>query len=834
MRQFMPAVALLLVSAAVAFAETPPAALETTNPALLEQALAGPLAGTDEIIFALRKPGKDGHWYANFSYYAEGPDRVTYEPGGRLLKLNVRTGEVTALLDDPLGGVRDPQVHYSGEKILFSYRKGDSAHFHLYEINADGSGLRQLTDGAYDDIEPTYLPGGGIMFVSSRCKRWVNCWLTQVAVLYRCDADGGNIRPVSSNNEHDNTPWPLPDGRILYQRWEYVDRSQVHYHHLWTMNPDGTGQMVYYGNMEPGILMIGAKPIPGAGNVLSIFSPGHGRREHAGRPTIIDPKAGPDALGSARTLHEDQDFRDPYPLSAESFLIARKGRIYLMDDHGDIQVIFELAANDLAAGFECHEPRPIQPRTPEPVLPDRTRPESATGRLILANIYDGRNMAAVAPGEIKRLLVLESLPKPINYTGGMEPLSYGGTFTLERVLGTAPVEPDGSAYVEVPALRSLILVALDENDLAVKRMQSFLTVQPGEMMSCVGCHEQRTRTTMPVSTLQAMKREPSRIEPITDVPDVFDFPRDIQPILDRLCVDCHGYSAGTTGGPRAGHVILTGDRGPLYSHSYFTLSALRLFSDGRNAPMSNYPPRAFGSAASRLLSLLDGSHYGAKATDRERKIVRLWIETGAPYPGTYAGLGSGMVGGYAENIIDRRDTEWQGIKAARRVLEERCAGCHHGPLALPDSPSDNMNMPPWEINYTDPRLRFSRHILYNLSRPDHSLQVLAPLAPEAGGLGICRTGEGRAIFSDTSDPGYRALLLGIEETKRYLDRIKRFDMPGFQPRPEYVRELRRYGILPPDFPDDGPINPYETDRAYWESLWWKPSAPADALAQREQ
>ena len=120
------------------------------------------------------------------------------------------------------------------------------------------------------------------------------------------------------------------------------------------------------------------------------------------------------------------------------------------------------------------------------------QPETSTGRLALANIYRGRNMAGVKPGEIKSLLVLESLPMPIHYTGGMEPISYGGTFTLERIVGTVPVEPDGSAYLELPALRSFFFVALDKNDLSVKRMQSFLTVQPGETSSCVGCHEQRT------------------------------------------------------------------------------------------------------------------------------------------------------------------------------------------------------------------------------------------------------------------------------------------------------------------------------------------------------
>ena len=84
-----------------------------------------------------------------------------------------------------------------------------------------------------------------------------------MGVLYRCDADGGNIRRLSHNAEHDNTPAVLPDGRILYTRWEYVDRSQVEFHHLWTMNPDGSNEMVHYGNMHPGIVMIGARPIPG-------------------------------------------------------------------------------------------------------------------------------------------------------------------------------------------------------------------------------------------------------------------------------------------------------------------------------------------------------------------------------------------------------------------------------------------------------------------------------------------------------------------------------------------------------------------------------------------
>ena len=131
------------------------------------------------------------------------------------------------------------------------------------------------------------------MFVSSRCMRWVNCWPAQVATLYRADSDGRNIRPISSNNEQDNAPCPLPDGRALYTQWEYVSRSEVHCHHLWAANPDGTNQTIYYGNQHPGIVVIGAELIPGKRKAVR-SSPGHGRREHAGALAIVDPRGGPD------------------------------------------------------------------------------------------------------------------------------------------------------------------------------------------------------------------------------------------------------------------------------------------------------------------------------------------------------------------------------------------------------------------------------------------------------------------------------------------------------------------------------------------------------------
>jgi hypothetical protein len=238
-------------------------------------------------------------------------------------------------------------------------------------------------------------------------------------------------------------------------------------------------------------------------------------------------------------LQRDGHFRDPWAFSEDCFLAASHTSLVLMDGKGRSEELLKLPAQDIAAKLECHEPRPLAPRPREPVIQSRAAPQANTGRFVLADVNHGRNMTGVKDGEIRKLLVLETLPMPVHFTGGMEPVSYGGTFTLERILGTVPVEPDGSACFDVPALRSVFFVALDENDMAVKRMQSFTSVQPGETMSCAGCHEHRPET------------------------------------------------------PRAA------------SHPVLALS--------------NCAPRTLGSSASKLLTMLDGTHHGVQATVPQKK-----------------------------------------------------------------------------------------------------------------------------------------------------------------------------------------------------------------------
>ena len=805
-----------LLAAAPANAKAPPKPI-------LAPMLAGPLKDVNEVVFAVRVPGTD-HWYANFGYYSEPgaeypPQRAPggtvnlrpiFKDGGQLAKIDLRTRAVTVLLDDPAGAVRDPVVDYDGQKVFFSYRPGGTPYYHLYRIQADGSGLAQLTDGPFNDIEPSCLPDGGLVFCSDRCKRFVNCWITPVAALHRCERDGSNLRPLSSNIEHDNTPWPLPDGRFLYMRWEYVDRNQNVFHHLWTANPDGTGQMVYFGNMHPGTAMLDAKPVPDTDLVVASFSPGHGQAEHAGYVTLVDPKLGPDRLASARRVSRgDAIYRDPYPVSRDCFLVAADTRLLAMDGKGRTETIHALSPTGKKVWL--HEPRPLVSRPREPVIPARVDLAEPTGTFFLSNVTVGRNMAGVERGEVTELLVLEQLPKPVNFSGGMWPISAGGTFTLARILGTVPVDPDGSAHFRAPALRSLFFVALDRNRRSVKRMHSFTTLQPGESFGCVGCHENRLTTPLAQHPRPAAMREADAITPLPDLPDVPDFPRDVQPVLDRHCVKCHNPDT------HAARLDLSNDHTPLFSRAYWSLTQRGLYTDGRNSMRTNFAPRTVGSGNSRLLDQLDGSHHDAKPTPQEQATLWAWIEAGAPYAGTYAALGSGL----------------SPVTFPEEVFAKRCASCHGEPAKRPIAGRTTFYRfggkgPALPLVGTIGQLRDIRaqigyyqfgqsptpQSLCNLTRPEKSPLLLAHLAKSAGGW---ETG-GKALFASPDDPDYQAILAAIAQAATKLDTEKRFDMPNFRPNDYYLYQLRRYGILQDGMPENG----YALDRAYWQSFHYQP------------
>ncbi|MHC4169727.1 MAG: HzsA-related protein, partial [Planctomycetota bacterium] len=467
-----------------------------------------------------------------------------------------------------------------------------------------------------------------------------------------------------------------------------------------------------------------------------------------------------------------------------------------------------------------HEPIPVMPRPRERVVAERGDENEATGRIVLADVYAGRNMDGISPGEIKELLVLEALPKPVNFSGGMDLTSWLGTFMLERVLGTVPVEADGSAYFEVPAGRPVLFVALDADGMSVKRMQSFTNVMPGETLGCVGCHEQRMQSPVASAggnTLLALKREPSRIKSFAGLPDVIDFRRHVQPILDEHCVKCHNFR------DREGRISLTDDLGFCWSMAYFTLLATNQVADGRNG-YGNQKPRTIGSSASELMRMIDGSHYDVTVTPGQWRTIWMWLESGAPYAGTYAAL---------RNAEDQKRDNLTWAVFATPGMNQRCRTCHRPegdapqlPLIMKEEERRKLvkerGMAPHERIVQKDDFRFSSHVLLNLSRPELSPLLLGPLPKEAGGWGTCPS-----AFTGKDDIAYKTLLAAIEKQKKRLREVPRFGTPEFKPNKQYVREMKRFGVLPADFDlSRDPIDVFETDQRYWEQFWYRPQSEA--------
>jgi hypothetical protein len=661
--------------------------------------------------------------------------------------------------------------------------------------------------------------------------------------MFRCNADGTGMQMLSSGAVTENTPSILPDGRILYTRWEYVNRDAVSFHHLWSMNPDGTGQQVYYGNETPGGVFIDAQPIPQTRNVVFIDSGYHGSLEHAGKVMVVSESGGPNSEEHLKCISPNGQlgFRDPYPVSPHAFLVAHNNTIQLLSDSGQTVQLY-------AGGQMVHEPRLLKPRPRERVIPSRVDASTEAATLFVADVYQGRNMQGVKRGSIKKMLVLEQLPKPVNYHGGgSTPIAHGGTWTLKRILGTVPVAEDGSVYFEAPPLRSLYFALLDEYDRSVKQMRSFVTLRPGEHRGCIGCHESRTQSPPPGRRPRALRHKASRIEPIAGAPEIFDFPRDVQPILHRHCVSCHNAEK------RTGGVVLTGNRGPTYSLAYYNLILHRQITDGagygweglenvNGRPIGNDAPFTMYSYAAPLMDKIDGSHHDVKLTADEQTLVRLWIDTAAPYAGTYAAYGTGQIGAWWRNNEPIREMadDWPTTKPARESIERKCGACHG--RMLPRFVTDQIPVDVYGDleGWQRPTSRFSRHTVFDLTQPSKSLVLMAPLAREEGGYAagapepvkLITEDKSRppkpvshpVIFASVEDPDYQNILAHLRAAQARLDTIKRFDMLGFKPRPEYVREMKRYGILADSFnPASEAIDVYAADQEYFRMFWHRPS-----------
>jgi hypothetical protein len=354
---------------------------------------------------------------------------------------------------------------------------------------------------------------------------------------------------------------------------------------------------------------------------------------------------------------------------------------------------------------------------------------------------------------------------------------------------------------------------------------------PGETQGCVGCHEARTETTrLPTtgSVPTALKRAPSLIEPISGVPQVIDYPRDVQPVWDRHCVSCHSAENPL------GRVVLSGDYNEWFTQSYYALFAYDQISDVRNwGEDGNNRPYGFGTGASPLMEKIDGSHYEAKLTRREHDLVRLWVESSAVFTGTYA-VYNPIENAVAQSAPSPLVTLGEPVGP---IVEKRCLTCHGSVAKLGRRVTKETEELPGDGRSKDGKptemLNLPRHCwnLYNLSYPEKSMVLLAPLAKAAGGYGWCKAEDGRpaTVFGDVEDPDYVSILNAILAAKARQAKNPRPGMPGYRPPEHYVGWMQRFGILPAGFDlAEDAVDPYDTDEAYWRSLWHRASSAETA------
>ena len=651
-------------------------------------AFANPLAQIGPLLFVKRVPAMFSHQLTQ--YYGH-----SARPGGGLYVLDApgESMQCRELVSRqlPQGSYMHPELSYDAGRVLFAFcqvpwtpthadrEKCLDRHYHLYEIRPDGSRLRRITDGPYDDFSPRELPNGELIFISTRRGGFHRCGRgpCNVYTLTLANADGSAPRTISYHETHEWDPAVLADGRVIYTRWDYVDRNAVHYQQLWAVRPDGTAPAAYYGNntFSP-VGVWEPSAVPGSPLVMATAAAHHAMT--AGSIILLDTARGVDGPGPITRLTPDAPFpesetyvlprnwhapgspkeydtpeearrwpghcyRSPHPLSEKYFLAAysfdpligepdgNKANmfgLYLVDAFGNKELIYR----DLNIAGQW--PVPLRPRPKPPVIPSMREATAANeGVFFLQNIHISN--PALPKGAVKRLRIVQVLPKTTPHanqpTVGLANASPG-----KQVLGTAPVEPDGSAYFRAPAGIPLCFQALDERGQAMQIMRSITYLQPGETISCVGCHEARLMA--PPSSLKtiALRRPPSRIEPGPNGSNPLSYPLLVQPVLDKHCVKCHG--GDTPAGPEGCPIVLTGEAEGHYSKSYNMLAKRVPFTAWGGLAQNSEPvtpPDRFGARASQLMKMLLGGHHEVRLDSADLDRLITWMDANALFYGTF-------------------------------------------------------------------------------------------------------------------------------------------------------------------------------------------------------
>jgi len=665
-------------------------------------AFSNPLVDFDKILFITRhRPG--------FNHMCDQYYGINAKPGGGVYVLSDPFGpepQVRDVLADSVvergrlegqklegGSFLSPDLSFDARRIAFAYVEcqGDTAHrhhtdptrghwhqgrsYHVFKVNVDGTGLEQLTDGTWNDFAPCWLPTGRIAFISERRGGYLRCGrVCPTYTLYDMAPDGTRLRCLSYHETNEWHPSVTHDGRIIFTRWDYVDRHGCTAHMPWITTVDGRDSRAVHGNFAPRKLRpdmeLDLRAIPGSHKFIATAAPHHGQA--FGSLVLVDPHVEDDdamapvkritpEIGFPETQGGAQVYGTAWPLSEKYYLAVYDVRmkpgvgfqgggyqrgdygIYLVDAFGNKELIYR------DPEVACQSPIPLRPRRRPPVMPEMTlahaeeqpfvsppadasdEPPEAT--VAVVDVYNSRN-AWPEGTRINQLRVIQILPmtvpsgRPPHETGLREPTSRDSVVLARYVLGTVPVEEDGSAHFAVPAHKEILFQALDDQGLAVQSMRSATYLQAGERLLCIGCHEPQHRSPpRPEEVPLAMRRSPSRLQPDVEGSNPFSYAHLVQPVLDRHCVACHAEHPDKP---------MSLAREPIQRNWYASYANLApdygFWSYGNGHRTT---PGQFGARAAKLTELLDKNHYDVKLPPEDRHRLNLWLDLCSIFYGVY-------------------------------------------------------------------------------------------------------------------------------------------------------------------------------------------------------
>ena len=560
--------------------------------------------------------------------------------------------------------ITEIDLNFDADKIMYT-GLGTNRRWHIHEVGADGKYIRQLTpkDAEYHSFDSCYLPDGKVIFTSTAPIQGLPCEYGKRAManIYLLDPKTAKIRRLTFEQDSNWGPSVMENGRVIYVRWEYSDTPHVFTRVVMTMNPDGTNQTHHYGsNSYWPTATHTPKQIPGKpSQFVAIVSGHHGMRP--GPMVLFDVAVGRHEADGALQMfpgHKQKvvpvvvdglyngrypKFQSPYPIGTSSkngagryYIVSVKPTggslwgVYLADIYDNLTLIAQ------AESFALNEPIPFAKTKKPPVLVDRTVPGAKEGAVYITDIYAGEGLRGIPRGSVKSIRLFAYHFAYI-HAGSHEAMGIESSWDAKRLLGTVPVAPDGSAVFKVPANTPIAIQPLDKNGASLQLMRSWFTAMPGEVVSCIGCHENQND----VPTVRKSAASRSKPAAITGKARNFSFLREVQPVLDRKCVACHDgkksdrpnfddISAKTVSYPSR-----PTERGGAFSASYLALNPYVR----RPGPESDYhllKPMEYHSSTSVMVQMLAKGHHNVKLTADEWMAINAWIDLNAPFWGTWA------------------------------------------------------------------------------------------------------------------------------------------------------------------------------------------------------